>query len=101
VKYTSSDSVDVALIAKLFGVPNVYIASGSLKADDNSTSDVWGTDVVLAYVPKNGTYLTPAYGYTYWPQRAIRMRARPGGTRNNEFVDPGLVRHEPSRFLPA
>jgi hypothetical protein len=65
VKYTSTDSVDVALIAKLFGVPNVYIASSSIMADDNSTSDMWGTDAVLAYVPKNGTYLTPAYGYTY------------------------------------
>jgi len=65
VKYTSSDSVDVTLIAKLFTIPNVFIASSSVKADDNTTSDVWGTDAVLAFVPKNGTYLTPAFGYTY------------------------------------
>jgi hypothetical protein len=66
VKYTSSGSVDVTLIAKLFGVPNIFIASAAVKADDGTVSDVWGTDAVLAYVPKGGTYLTPSFGYTYY-----------------------------------
>ncbi len=68
-KYTSSQSITTDMLAGYFEVAEiivgaaVYLPDG---ADDDAPGlDVWGNDVVLAYVPKGGQYRVPAFGYTY------------------------------------
>ena len=69
IKYTSSDSVTEAILAKYFGVDKVVVGKAVALADDAPDSaeaqDVWGNDAILAYVPTGSNYLVPAFGYTY------------------------------------
>jgi hypothetical protein len=58
----------------LFGVADVFI--GEALAGDTSTGDIWGDNVVLAYVAKPGAgragnYDEPSFGYT------VRLRGLP------------------------
>ncbi|MEI8210231.1 MAG: major capsid protein [Methylococcales bacterium] len=56
------------MLAGLFNISNVYIGRGIYFNDANISSDIWGSDAVLAYVPQDGTSLQreePSFGYTY------------------------------------
>lgn len=68
MKYTSSDSITTAMLAKYFGFDKVVVADGVYASGaDNTFADIWGKFVVLAYVPQ-GTQQSvrlPSYGYTY------------------------------------
>lgn len=66
LKYTSPNAPDTEVMARLFGVQSIYVASASAMADDGTTADLWGTDAVLAYVPQQGgSFMAPSFGYTY------------------------------------
>jgi hypothetical protein len=66
-KYTAQDSVTLAQLKQYFEVDN--IAFGDAIYDVGGQSfDVWGNDVVLAYVPQAAQARAmplPSYGYTY------------------------------------
>jgi len=68
-KYTSSESITSVLLAKYFDLDTVLVGKAVALADNaddvEPASDVWGNDAVLAYVPKGGNYMIPAFGYTY------------------------------------
>lgn len=69
-KYTSSDSITAALLAKYFDLDEVIIGKAVALPeganDKTPAQDVWGKDAVLAYVPRGeGNFLVPAFGYTY------------------------------------
>ena len=68
-KYTSSDSITEAMLAKYFGLEEVVVGKAVAlpedASDDDPADDVWGNDAVLAYVPRGSNFLVPAYGYTY------------------------------------
>lgn len=65
-KYTSSDSVTEAMIAKLFNLSRVVKGEAIYMGADGKMVDVWGNDAVLAYVPLAPTSSRqPSYGYTY------------------------------------
>ena len=71
IMYTGRDAVTTAILAHLWEIQNVYVGEAIVAdgaADD--TSDVWGHDVILAYVaPPSGSNrrsaARPSYGYTY------------------------------------
>lgn len=71
LKYTSPDSVTADMLAKLWQIDKVVVGeavSASGQADD--LGDVWGDDVILAFVspPSGGNRRSaarPSYGYTY------------------------------------
>lgn len=65
LKFTQFAAVNEAMLATLFEVPTVKIAKGVFAGDDDVFSDIWGTDVVLAYVPAAGSLYVPSFGYTY------------------------------------
>lgn len=71
VKYTSSDVVTTALLAKLFEVDRVVIGKAVKASAADVLSDVWGNFAVLANVPRAGNSpatrnnARPSYGYTY------------------------------------
>jgi len=66
IKYTQRGVVTADLLAVIFDLDKVVVGKAIAFADDGSTIDVWGKDVVLAYVPPsiNGRE-EPSYGYTY------------------------------------
>jgi hypothetical protein len=71
LKYTSADSVTTQQLARLWNVAQVLIGDAVGASGQNDTlSDVWGQDVILAYVaPATGgnsrSAARPSYGYTY------------------------------------
>lgn len=70
-KYTSSDSVTTEMLARYFDVETVKVGKAVYlpedAAEDADFTDVWGDDVILAYVPAAGErqMAVPSYGYTY------------------------------------
>ena len=65
-KYTSSDSITAEMLAKLWQVEEVRVGMAVWSDDDGDFTDVWGNDVILAYVPKTvRSRRQPSYGYTY------------------------------------
>ena len=66
-KYTSGTAITTDMLARLWEVDRVVNAS-SVQWDGAATdmSDVWGTSVILAYVPPSPLGMEdPSYGYTY------------------------------------
>lgn len=69
-KYTSSDSVTLAMLAEYFEVEEVVSGDGiflpDTAADTDAGTDIWGKDAILAYVNRNAAdYQSPSYAYTY------------------------------------
>lgn len=65
-KYTSSDSVTAEMLASIWNVQKVVVGVAISFDDAGVSTDVWGNDAVLAYVPSMASTLEePSYGYTY------------------------------------
>lgn len=68
IKHTSIEPVTTDLLARLWDIPNVYIANQIAFDDDgDTTEDVWGENVILAYA-EQGTVDDcgkPSFGFTY------------------------------------
>lgn len=71
IKYTGRDAVTTQMLANLWEVQNVIVGEAvSASGQDDTLSDVWGDDVIVAYVaPASGSNrrssARPSYGYTY------------------------------------
>lgn len=71
LKYTGRDSVTVEQLAKLWNVKEVVVGDAvSASGQNDDFGDVWGDDVIVAYVapPAGGARRSaakPSYGYTY------------------------------------
>lgn len=70
IKYTGKDSITAEMLAGLWDVKRVVVGDAVYLPDNaNTFADVWGADVVVAYVPESAgqdrTIEEPSYGYTY------------------------------------
>jgi hypothetical protein len=66
IKFTQFAAVTEAMLAELFEVDTVKVAKAVMADENDVFSDIWGTDAVLAYVPKQvSSIIQPSYGYTY------------------------------------
>lgn len=76
-KHTNSSAISIAMLASYFDIDTVVSGDAIYDTDDDTTVDVWGGDVILAYVPPEGARQMPmpSYGYTY------QLRGHP-------FVEP-------------
>lgn len=100
-KYTSSDSITEAMLARFFNLDKVvqgkgvYLPDGA--ADTDLATDIWGNDAVLAYVPAQGNWMVPSYSYTYelkgypavespWYDRDIRSWKYPTTVERRPFL---------------
>lgn len=66
-KYTSSESITPAMLARFFDLDEVVVGKSVWTPDEETAlSDCWGS-TVLAYVPPAGerSMGVPSYGYTY------------------------------------
>lgn len=102
LKYTSSEPVSEALLARLFGVDEVAVGTGQYVADDGTTvTEVWGNDAVLAYVPKGGNFRKPSYGYT------LGLRNYPAASKafwdvnTRSWLVPWVDTAEPVLLMPG
>lgn len=68
-KYTGRDSVTAEMLAAFFDVRRLVVGKGvylpETAADTAQATDIWGDDVILAYVPDVENFQVPSYGYTY------------------------------------
>jgi len=67
IKYTGRDSVTTDMLATLWDVKKVVVGDGIYEDQAGVLTDVWGTDVIVAYT-EMGTLADaglPSYGYTY------------------------------------
>jgi hypothetical protein len=64
---TGRDLPSLALLAALFEVDRVLVGDSISSTDDGVLGDVWGKDVILAYVDPAGAAEmgSPSFGYTY------------------------------------
>jgi hypothetical protein len=83
---TTSDPalVDIAMLRKIFGIPNISVADASVVAGNMvagpktgaAISSIWYDDVLLFYRPERPTRWEPAFMYTYAWNTAFRGAAR-------------------------
>ena len=66
-KYTGRDAITEEMLARMWNLDAVHVGKAIVFENDGTTTDVWGNDMVLAYVPPEGTrsMRSPSYGYTY------------------------------------
>lgn len=68
-KYTSADSIDEAMLARYFGVKNLYVGRAMYNSANEGATHVgaaiYGKNSLLCYVPDAPGLLTPAAGYTF------------------------------------
>lgn len=68
-KYTGRESITAEMLANFFNIARVVVGDGvylpETAADTDIATDIWGDDVVLAYVPMGDNFMVPSYGYTY------------------------------------
>jgi hypothetical protein len=67
MKYTGRDVATPELLAALFSLQQVIVGEAVFSDDAGNFADIWGRDVILAYV-ELGTVADrgkPSYGYTY------------------------------------
>ncbi len=68
-KYTSSESITTAMLAKYLDVEEVVVGKAVYLEDNagevDDAKDVWGNDASLTYRSKGSNYQVPSFGYTY------------------------------------
>lgn len=77
-KYTTPESITPAMLAQLIEVERYAVGTSVWVNDADENVDVWGNNIILAYVPPEIinlearyapndmlTFETPSYGYTY------------------------------------
>lgn len=65
-KYTSRDSITPDMLAALWDLEKVVVGKAVAFDDAGASTDIWGNNAILAYVPTNPSGLEePAFGYTY------------------------------------
>lgn len=65
---TDASQITPKMLAGLFNIENVVVGGGLYWNDANVSTDIWGNNAVLAYVPQTSADLSleePSYGYTY------------------------------------
>lgn len=66
-KHTTNATISDDMLAQYFNVKKVLVGDAIVDDAAGATSDVWGNDAILAFVPMDGepNINLPAYGYTY------------------------------------
>lgn len=68
IKYSSLGVVTLDLMKQLFGIPNIFVGESIYSADGNTFTDLWGDNVILAYLSNPSGIASspyePCFGYT-------------------------------------
>jgi hypothetical protein len=67
VKYSGVSRINKSILSEIFGIGNVHIGLSVYSDDGTTFADVWGDNIILAYVddsPSNArSQYNPSYGY--------------------------------------
>ncbi len=99
-KYTSNKSITTDMLAEYFGVARVVAADGvfldAAAADDAPAQDIWGKDVILAYVPPKGrTVMEPSFAYTYQLRGTPMVEKGGWNVDRRSWENPVVSEHAP------
>lgn len=86
------------MLAGLFGVEKVVIGEGIYFDDTGTSVDIWGNNVVVAYVPNQLGTMTnalPSYGYTYTLNGNPLVEATYWDQREKSWVYPVTFERAP------
>jgi len=68
IKYSGMSKVNSRILSELTDIPNVYVGLSVFSLDGDAFEDVWGDNIILAYVDQNEkgsrSEYNPSYGYT-------------------------------------
>jgi hypothetical protein len=64
-KHTTPDNITVGMLQTYFGIANILVGDAVYADDNGEMHDVWGTDVLLAYVAQQRRARVPSFGWTY------------------------------------
>jgi hypothetical protein len=96
IKYTQKGVITTDLIAELFDIPNVVVGKAIKSTDAGVLSDVWGDNVVLAYVAKGSAGLEePSYGYTYTMEGHPAVEAPYYDNNSRSWIYPTAMERAP------
>ena len=63
---TDSSQITPTMLAGLFNIKKIVIGAAVTWTDANVAADIWGNNVVIAYVPETNLAMEePSFGYTY------------------------------------
>lgn len=101
LKYTGRDSITTEILARLWNLQNVVVGDAvGASGQDDSLSDIWGDDVIVAYVapPTGGNSRSnarPSYGYTYSITGMPLVKAPYQDRNANSWVYPVAADRQP------
>jgi len=67
IKYSMKGILTAELLGEILGIKKVSVGRAVYASDSGVNSDVWGDNIIFAYVPENEaarSYEEPSYGYT-------------------------------------
>ncbi len=69
VRYAGVSKVTRQVLAEISEIPDIHVGMSVYSTDGSSFTDVWGDNVILAYIDKkernNRSEFNPSYGYTF------------------------------------
>lgn len=69
VKYSGLANVNTNLLSEILGIPAIHVGLSVHSADGSTFEDVWGDNIILAYVDRTDKYsrneFNPSFGYTF------------------------------------
>lgn len=69
VKYSGLTNVSTKILSELLDIPNISVGLSVYSSDGTTFTDVWGDNIVLAYVDANSgtnrSEFNPSFGYTF------------------------------------
>lgn len=87
IKYSQKGIATADILAEIFDVKKVVVGKAVYADRDGTMKDVWGKNLVLAYVPESSADIwVPSYGYT------MRKKGRPQTSKyRDETVKSNII----------
>jgi len=68
VEYSGLSKVNLKILSELTDIRNIYVGKAVESVDGNTFSDIWGDNIIIAYVDENErskrSEFNPSFGYT-------------------------------------
>lgn len=94
LKHLGARTLTLEILASMWEIPNLYLGEAvAASGVDDDLGDVWGGDVILAYVaPANGSNrraaAKPSYGYTYTMRGEPNVRQAYRDENRQSWIHP-------------
>lgn len=76
IKYSMKGVLTVELLQEIFGIQKIVVGEAVYATDDGTFTDLWGDNIVMAYVPNQPDTLPEGARTPYEPSYAYTLRKR-------------------------